>query len=414
MAASSRNADSSNRQTWEDSEFPILCQTCFGDNPYIRMTRESHGGECKICARPFTVFRWCPGKGMRFKKTEICQVCSKMKNVCQTCLLDLEYGLPTQVRDTALGLASEVPTSDVNRDYYMQGVERELALTGGNEVVGALAQASAQAGAGGPAVSKGSDMLSKLARPAPYYKRNRAHICSFWVKGNCTRGDLCPYRHEMPHDPNSPLAKQNMKDRYYGVNDPVAAKMMARYEGKAPEAPTDKAITTIYVAGIDKSVITAPDLRDHFSRFGDVKKTEISERANVAFIEMATRDSAERAITANANKLVMRGRKLKVDWCRSKMDAANIESSSIDHEKRLANSGKGPFTGGRGGPHGGSKLSIAGARGEDGAAAGGAGGAGGAADNAMSMMMVPPPTAGAMHYPSMDPQRSGAVPVRKT
>lgn len=29
---------------------------------------------------------------MRFKKTEVCQTCSKMKNVCQTCLLDLEYG----------------------------------------------------------------------------------------------------------------------------------------------------------------------------------------------------------------------------------------------------------------------------------------------------------------------------------
>ena len=29
---------------------------------------------------------------MRFKKTEVCQTCSKLKNVCQTCLLDLEYG----------------------------------------------------------------------------------------------------------------------------------------------------------------------------------------------------------------------------------------------------------------------------------------------------------------------------------
>lgn len=46
----------------------------------------------QICARPFTVFRWCPGTRMRFKKTEVCQTCSKMKNVCQTCLLDLEYG----------------------------------------------------------------------------------------------------------------------------------------------------------------------------------------------------------------------------------------------------------------------------------------------------------------------------------
>lgn len=54
--------------------------------------KEKYGKECKICARPFTVFRWCPGARMRFKKTEVCQTCSKLKNVCQTCLLDLEYG----------------------------------------------------------------------------------------------------------------------------------------------------------------------------------------------------------------------------------------------------------------------------------------------------------------------------------
>ena len=39
---------------------------------------------------------------MRFKKTEVCQTCAKLKNVCQTCMLDLEYGLPVQVNVTKL------------------------------------------------------------------------------------------------------------------------------------------------------------------------------------------------------------------------------------------------------------------------------------------------------------------------
>ena len=39
---------------------------------------------------------------MRYKKTEVCQTCAKTKNVCQTCLLDLEYGLPVQVNSSSL------------------------------------------------------------------------------------------------------------------------------------------------------------------------------------------------------------------------------------------------------------------------------------------------------------------------
>ena len=58
----------------------------------LDQTKEKYGKECKTCNRPFTVFRWCPGARMRFKKTEVCQTCSKLRNVCQTCLLDLEYG----------------------------------------------------------------------------------------------------------------------------------------------------------------------------------------------------------------------------------------------------------------------------------------------------------------------------------
>ncbi|KAG9346722.1 hypothetical protein JZ751_007036 [Albula glossodonta] len=146
-------------------------------------TKEKYGKECKICARPFTVFRWCPGVRMRFKKTEVCQTCSKMKNVCQTCLLDLEYGLPIQVRDTGLSIKDDVPKSDVNKEYYTQNMEREIQNSDGTRPVGLLGKAQSS-----------SDMLLKLARTTPYYKRNRPHICSFWVKGECKRGEECPYR----------------------------------------------------------------------------------------------------------------------------------------------------------------------------------------------------------------------------
>jgi len=216
--ALSLSANSYNRQAWENSEFPILCETCLGDNPYVRMMKEKYGKECKICARPFTVFRWCPGAGMRYKKTEICQTCSKLKNVCQTCLLDLEYGLPVQVRDQALKIKDDLPRSAVNKEYFNQNVEKQLAEDN-----------SVAYGELGKITSK-NEMLNKLSRKAPYYKRNRPHVCSFWVKGECKRGEECPYRHEAPDDPEDPLSNQNIKDRFYGINDPVAEKLVKRYQ----------------------------------------------------------------------------------------------------------------------------------------------------------------------------------------
>ena len=50
----------------------------------------------------------------------------------------------------------------------------------------------------GRAQAAGKEMLKQLARTNPYYKRNRPQICSFFVKGECSRGSECPYRYEEP------------------------------------------------------------------------------------------------------------------------------------------------------------------------------------------------------------------------
>lgn len=64
---------------------------------------------------------------------------------------------------------------------------------------------------------RANDTILKLQRTTPYYKRNRAHVCSFYVRGQCTRGLECPYRHEMPV--TGELSQQNIKDRYYGYGE---------------------------------------------------------------------------------------------------------------------------------------------------------------------------------------------------
>ncbi|CAD7091927.1 unnamed protein product [Hermetia illucens] len=317
----SKTTNTYNRQNWEDSEFPILCQTCLGDNPYVRMIKERYGKECKICTRPFTIFRWCPGARMRFKKTEICQTCCRLKNVCQTCLLDLEYGLPIQVRDAALKIADTMPQSDVNKEYYIQNIDNELSKTDGTQAAGAVGKSVAA-----------SEMLSKLARTAPYYKRNRPHICSFWVKGECKRGEECPYRHDKPNEPDDPLCEQNIKDRYYGRNDPVAEKIMKRAASLPTlEPPEDKNITTLYVGNLSEN-ITEPDIRDNFYQYGEIRSIALVPRQQCAFVQYTKRSAAELAAEKTFNKLVLHGRKLTIKWAHSQAKQNTVAKTDRRYE----------------------------------------------------------------------------------
>uniref|UniRef100_A0A183EF29 Pre-mRNA-splicing factor RBM22 n=1 Tax=Gongylonema pulchrum TaxID=637853 RepID=A0A183EF29_9BILA len=249
--------------------------------------------------RPFTCFRWMPGKGMRYKKTEVCQTCAKMKNVCQTCLLDLEFGLPVQVRDHALQIQDQMPKQGANRDFYIQKQEKELALTDGTTPVRALAKASVD--------SPSTDLLRKLARNQPYYQRNKPHICSFFVKGECRRGEECPYRHERPSDPDDPLSHQNMRDRYYGSHDPVAEKLLNRAKAMPVlQPPEDTSITTLYVGDLGPpGVINESDLRDYFYQFGEIRSLSVLSAKGCAFIAFTTRQAAEKAAERAFNKLIL-------------------------------------------------------------------------------------------------------------
>ncbi len=79
--------------------------------------------------------------------------------------------ISVQVRDQLLASKLEIPKSDVNREYFSQNLDISVANSDPTQPFGALKAAPP------------SDVLAKLARNSPYYKRNRPHICSFWVKG---------------------------------------------------------------------------------------------------------------------------------------------------------------------------------------------------------------------------------------
>lgn len=93
-----------------------------GDNPYLRMQKIDYGGACKMCDRPYTMFKWRPGRGEGYRKTEVCLTCSKLKNICQTCILDLQFGLPSQLRDAVLAETDQIISSesDANKEFQVQ------------------------------------------------------------------------------------------------------------------------------------------------------------------------------------------------------------------------------------------------------------------------------------------------------
>ncbi|KAH0721322.1 hypothetical protein KY290_006249 [Solanum tuberosum] len=365
---------------WERSDFPIICESCLGDSPYVRMTKADYDKECKICTRPFTVFKWRPGRDARYKKSEICQTCSKLKNVCQVCLLDLEYGLPVQVRDTALSINSNdaIPKSDVNREYFAE--EHDRRARAGIDYESSYGKVRA------------NDTILKLQRTTPYYKRNRAHVCSFFIRGQCTRGLECPYRHEMPE--TGELSQQNIKDRYYGVNDPVALKLLNK-AGEMPslEPPDDESIRTLYVGGVDAR-ITEQDLRDHFYAHGEIESIKMVVQRGCAFVTYTTREGAVKAAEELANKLVIKGLRLKLLWGRPQVPKPESEvSDEARQQAALTHSGLLP------------RAVVSQQQNQPLQPPG-------TQDQPPSMpyFNIPPmPQQDRPYYPSMDPQRMGAV-----
>lgn len=74
----------------------------------------------------------------------------------QVCLLDLDYNLPVQVRDSATGKEVEdLPESDVNKEYVLQRLSEDGDLDSSFNK------------------QRANDTILKLQRTTPYYK-----VCS--------------------------------------------------------------------------------------------------------------------------------------------------------------------------------------------------------------------------------------------
>lgn len=304
-----------NRSGWETTDFPSSCENCLPDNPYVQMLKEEHGAECKICTRPFTVFRWKADRTARTKRTNICLTCARLKNCCQCCMLDLSFGLPITVRDAALKMVAPGPQSTINREYYAQEHEKELEE--GRGAVEAYEKTD----------EKARDLLRRLANSEPYYKKQR--------RLEAENPDTLNEQKQITAGPgpvrtsDSRRGVNTQRGPRPGPGGPRSVAGAAR--PPQPEdylPPVDPNITSLFVTGVEDD-LPEHALRTFFTPFGQIRSLVCSHRAHCAFVNYATREGAESAAAHCQGKAVVQGCPLRVRWGKPK------PLDNTDREQRL-------------------------------------------------------------------------------
>ena len=320
---------------WESSEFPILCNKCLGPNPYIRMMKAEYEGQCKICKRPFTLFTWKPDKNSRYKRTEICQTCSKLKNVCQTCLFDLQFGLPVEIRDKYLKNKIEIPKENANRDFFIANATKnfdKLDLPYYKEGAYNLPENFKNL------MKKNNNnlLLENEKKEEITAKRNLPQICSFYVKGNCIRGNNCPYRHEIPDIDDNKLLNNSIENRFNGINDPIAKKILNEYSNM-PKPPNDEKITTLCINDLIDDSIKEKDIYKIFSKYGELKGVKFYNESNIVYITFSNREDAEKCFVSLYNTLEINKEKYRLSWAKIADPELINDNKYIKKEKEKEN-----------------------------------------------------------------------------
>lgn len=155
------------------------------------------------------------------------------------------------------------------------------------------------------------------------------------------------------------MTDQNIRDRYYGVNDELATRVLDKVaQGTAPRAgdgsvssgeqgvsapgplgvadggsarppsaapsravpagatpPADATVRTLCVGGLDPSTAEA-DVRDATYALGELEAVRVLPQKRVAFVTFATRQVAELAARRAAAGIAVKGRRCRVVWGR--------------------------------------------------------------------------------------------------
>jgi len=408
-------------------DFPFVCEVCLGPNPYLRMIKMPNSRECKISGRPYCAFRWQPGSEARYKETIIAAEVAIAKNVCQVCLMDMEYNLPVAVRDKLTGAGSadrgvggvQMPTSDVNKEWYWENQKKsfeEGTLQGYQELNSGGAKGMGQSFEKLAALSRNNSSSN-----TPYYDRNLPKLCSFWVRQTCGRvvNNSCPYRpccgtfrfpelasthpellsalvrklhmdgavsvmrdtsaemeeiRETLRDSQRGSRNEAIKARYHGTKDDKLAQKYLERAQNLPELtpPEDEGVCSLWVGGLQPA-ISQQDIHGEFYSYGEILEVKMLPERRCAIVTFSMRKAAEEAAKALYRKLNIKGCQLKVWWAKSQQRKDD----------------------------------------DDAARYGGGSSADGAPPAAMAPPGMGPPGGGRMLYPSMNPNAMGARPEHR-
>ncbi|KAK3330690.1 hypothetical protein B0H66DRAFT_544615 [Apodospora peruviana] len=307
-----------NRSGWESTDFPSVCENCLPENPYVKMLKEDYGAECKLCTRPFTVFSWAADRSHgRKKRTNICLTCARLKNACQCCIMDLQFGLPIVIRDKALELVAPGPQSEINREYFAQNNER--AIEEGRAGVEEYEKAD----------EKARELLRRLAQSKPYFRKGR----ELDQEGNPTSGGPSSSGGATGGNPAvgagvggpGPIRSRDSRaasavgargGRGGGRGGARRGPIGANPPPPGPkdwQPPLDRSIMSLFVTGIEDD-LPEYKIRDFFKVFGKIKSLVVAHMTHCAFVNYETREGAEKAAAECKGRAVIAGCPLRVRW----------------------------------------------------------------------------------------------------
>ncbi|KXX76746.1 Pre-mRNA-splicing factor slt-11 [Madurella mycetomatis] len=300
-----------NRSGWESTDFPSVCENCLPENPYVKMLKEDYGAECKLCTRPFTVFSWA-GDGRahgRKKRTNICLTCARLKNACQCCIMDLQFGLPIVIRDKALELIAPGPQSEINREYFAQNNER--AIEEGRAGVEEYEKTD----------EKARELLRRLAQSKPYFRKGREldqegnPVGSSPGGGSATGGNAA-----VGAGLGGPGPIRTRDSRAAAAVGARAGPRRGPLGSGAPPPgpkdwlpPSDRNIMSLFVTGIEDD-LPEYKIRDFFKVFGKIRSLVVSHMTHCAFVNYETREGAEKAAAECKGRAVIAGCPLRIRW----------------------------------------------------------------------------------------------------